>query len=151
MLIQYFPSQAIQATPSVKDWREAIDIATRPLLSSGAITREYVDAIKKSIAAPGGTYIDLGSEIAMAHARPESGVTRTALSVLNVKKPFLLSDSPDHPIRTLFCLAAQDANTHIELMQGLASLLGDEDARSALTSADTPESLTKALSLPHRP
>ncbi|KEF29049.1 PTS sugar transporter subunit IIA [Bifidobacterium pseudocatenulatum IPLA36007] len=129
----------------VSGWREAVDTVTAPLVEHGAIKPSYVDAIKESIAAPGGTYIDLGWGIALAHARPEAGVVSTSLSVLHVGKPFLLADDEKHPITTMFCLGAVDSNAHIEMMQALAGLLTDEQQRTALEHATTVEQLRAVL------
>ncbi|WEV42119.1 PTS sugar transporter subunit IIA [Bifidobacterium sp. ESL0682] len=145
MLKEYFKDGAILFAPEVAGWSEAVDEVTAPLLKAGSITEGYVEAIKKSIASPGGTYIDLGGQVAMAHARPETGVNATSLSVLHVAKPFLLADDENHPITTMFCLAAKDANTHIELMQALATLLTDADKLKALGEATGAEDLRKIL------
>jgi ascorbate PTS system EIIA or EIIAB component len=145
MLKDYFVDNSILFLEKVSGWREAVDKVTEPLLAAGTITTNYVDAIKDSISAPGGTYIDLGGQVALAHARPESGVNQTSLSVLHVKESFLLADSSEHPITTMFCLAAQDSNAHIELMQSLAGLLTDADKLQALHSAESVEDLKKSL------
>lgn len=145
MLSSYFQPGTILYAPRVTDWREGVDEVTRPLLEAGTITEGYVDAIKTSISSPGGTYIDLGSGVALAHARPETGVNRTSLSVLHVGEPFLLADDPQHPISTMFCLAAEDANAHIDLMQALASLLTDADKLAAVNTAADADALARAL------
>ncbi|MCH3975214.1 MAG: PTS sugar transporter subunit IIA [Bifidobacterium tibiigranuli] len=141
MLSQYVEPESILYRESVTDWRQAIDIVAAPLLHNGAVTPEYIEAMKASIAGPGGTYIDLGGGVALAHARPESGVNATALSVLHVETPFLLADSAEHPISTMFCLAATDANAHIELMQDLAALLTDDERRGALNTVTTADEI----------
>lgn len=141
MLSQYFGTGTILYSPSVSGWEEAVDRVTQPLVSLGSIRPEYVDAIKTAIAAPGGTYIDLGYQIALAHARPEMGVVKTSLSVLHLSQPFLLADSPEHPISTLFCLAAESSERHLELMKELASLLSDAQWRQQIESVSTEEEL----------
>lgn len=145
MLTSYLPANGILHADRVPGWRAAVDAAAAPLLAAGAITDGYVDAIKTSIAAPGGTYIDLGGGVALAHARPETGVNATALSVLHVGEAFALADDAAHPITTMFCLAAKDANAHIDLMQSLAGLLTDADRLAALNAAGSVEELAAAL------
>ena len=78
-------------------------------------------------------------------ARPETGVVATSLSVLHVGEPFLLADDEAHPIVTMFCLAAQDANAHIDLMQALASLLTDAGRLAAMNAAGDADELAAAL------
>ena len=100
--MSYFQPNGMLYVDQVSDWREAVDLVTRPLLDAGTIERGYVDAIKTSIASPGGTYIDLGGGVALAHARPESGVVSTSLSVLRVGKPFLLAEMRTIPSTPCF-------------------------------------------------
>ena len=145
MLTSYFrPGDMLHAT-RVTGWREAVDTAAAPLLADGRITPDYVEAIKTTIAAPGGTYIDLGGGVALAHSRPENGVNATCLSVLHVDEPFALADDEAHPITTMFCLAAEDSNAHIDLMQALAGLLTDPERLAALNAAADVEALAAAL------
>lgn len=145
MLTSYFQPNGMMYADRVSGWREAVDKVTRPLLDAGTIEQGYVDAIKTSISSPGGTYIDLGGGVALAHARPETGVNETSLSVLHVGEPFLLADDEAHPISTMFCLAAKDSNAHIDLMQALAGLLTDSDKLAALTAASNVDELAAAL------
>lgn len=145
MLGQYLNADDIDYRQSVADWKEAVDIVAKPLLERGTITPDYVTAIKSSIAGPNGTYIDLGGGVALAHARPETGVVHTSLSVMHVTEAFLLADDPAHPITTMFCLAAQDSNSHIELMQALAGLLTDQARRERLDAARSVEDLVEVL------
>lgn len=136
MLNDYLNKDTIRFAQNVGGWREAIDLVTAPLLESGSITSAYVDAITASIAA-GGVYIDLGFGIALAHSRPENGVQHTGLSSLRVSPTVLLNDDPQHPIDLFLCLAATDANAHLETMRELASLLSDEQLRTQLLAAHT--------------
>ncbi|WP_267399269.1 MULTISPECIES: PTS sugar transporter subunit IIA [unclassified Bifidobacterium] len=145
LLDEYFSEGTVMYRDGVADWEEAVDVVSGPLLDLRKIKPSYVDAIKASIRKPGGTYIDLGQGIAMAHARPEAGVVATSLSVLKVGRPFLLDDSQDHPISTLFCLAAQDSKSHLSLMQSLATFLSDGRNQERLGKATNVEELRAIL------
>lgn len=136
MISEHLNEKTILFAEDVAGWREAIERVSKPLLDSESITREYVDAMLESIAA-GGTYIDLGYGIALAHARPERGVLRTGLSALWVRPDVLLNDEPEHPIALFFCLAAADSTAHLAAMAQLAQILTDDDARNDLLAART--------------
>ncbi|MBH0109599.1 PTS sugar transporter subunit IIA [Salinibacterium sp. NG22] len=144
MLTDYLTPSTINFAENVEGWRAAIALVAQPLLESGSITTEYVDSMTDSIAG-GGTYIDLGFGIALAHSRPEDGVVRTGLSSLRVTPPVLLNDEAAHPIDQFFCLAAIDAKGHIETMQELAGLLSDDELRSELLAAQTSAEVTAVL------
>ena len=134
MLTEYLNEETILFAENVSGWREAIEMVSRPLLENGAINRGYVDAMIESIA-NGGTYIDLGYGIALAHARPEAGVLKTGLSALRVRPEVLLNDEDAHPISLFVCLAAADKNQHLETLAALGRLLSNPSARESLLAA----------------
>lgn len=134
MLSDYLNEETMRFARNIDHWQNAIEIVTEPLLLNNAIERSYVDAILESIS-DGGTYIDLGFGIALAHARPESGVLQTGLSALWVDPPVLLNDDEKHPITLFFCLAAADNSSHLQTMADLGRLLTNPSARDALLAA----------------
>lgn len=145
MLTDLLTPDRIRFADDVDSWRTAIDLVAEPLLGDGTITTGYVDAVRSAIAAPGGTYIDLGFGFALAHARPESGVVRPGLSYLRVRPSVDLADDAGHPIDVFLLLAATDSAEHVQTMQELAMLLTDEDARTRLLEAVNPVDVTSAL------
>lgn len=134
MLTTHLNENTLLFAENVDGWRDAIERVSAPLLESGRISRDYVDAMLESIA-DGGTYIDLGYGIALAHARPERGVIETGLSALWVRPEVLLNDEAEHPISFFVCLAAADSTSHLETMAELGALLSDDETRDALLSA----------------
>jgi mannitol/fructose-specific phosphotransferase system IIA component (Ntr-type) len=134
VLSSYLTPETILFADDVDGWRDAVNRVAAPLLTSGSITQEYIDAMTASIAA-GGTYIDLGYGIALAHSRPENGVVKTGLSSLRVSTPVLLNDDPAHPIDLFFCLAATDPTGHLQTMMELANLLSNDELRTCLLAA----------------
>lgn len=133
-MTEYLNEDTIAFAENVAGWRDAIALVSQPLLDSGSISREYVDAMIDSIA-NGGTYIDLGFGIALAHARPEAGVLKTGLSALRVRPDVLLNDEEAHPILLFVCLAAADKEQHLETLAALGRLLSNPPAREALLAA----------------
>ncbi|MGO1880134.1 MAG: PTS sugar transporter subunit IIA, partial [Microbacterium gubbeenense] len=134
MLTTHLNDDTLLFAENLGGWRDAIELVSTPLLESGSISREYVDAMLESIA-DGGTYIDLGYGIALAHARPERGVIKTGLSALWVRPSVLLNDEAEHPISFFVCLAAADSTSHLETMAELGALLSDDATRDALLAA----------------
>ena len=130
---------------SVQDWREAIDLVGSILVENGDTTEAYIDSIAQSIAGPNGTYIDLGSGIALAHSRPENGVKTSGVAVLHLATPVLLADEPSHPISVFIALAAEDSTSHLSLMRTLATALTDLERRESLLEATTPADIVSAL------
>ncbi|TPW71576.1 PTS sugar transporter subunit IIA [Schumannella sp. 10F1B-5-1] len=144
MLSDNLTPERIQFAENVDGWRTAVEQVAAPLLADGSIEPGYVTAMTDSIA-NGGTYIDLGFGIALAHARPEAGVNRTGLSYLRVTPAVLLNDEAAHPIDLFLCLAATDPSGHLETMQELAGLLTDAEQRDALLAATTPAEVSAVI------
>lgn len=144
MLSALLTEEKIRFSDRSLTWRQAVTEVAEPLLAAGDITSGYIDAMLDSIAA-GGTYIDLGYGIALAHARPESGVVRTALSMLRLAEPAPLLDRPEHSVDLYFCFAAVDAASHTGAMASLARILSDTETRDALRAARSAADVTKLI------
>ncbi|MCU4748533.1 MULTISPECIES: PTS sugar transporter subunit IIA [Streptomyces] len=134
MLSELLTEEKIRFSADRLSWREAVTQVAEPLLTAGDITAGYVDAMIASIEA-GGTYIDLGFGIALAHTRPEKGAVRTSISMLRLEEPAPLLDQPEHAVDLYFCFAAVDATAHTQAMSSLARILSDTGTREALRAA----------------
>ncbi|MEV4970687.1 PTS sugar transporter subunit IIA [Streptomyces scopuliridis] len=144
MLSELLTEEKIRFSSDSLTWRQAVTQVADPLLVAGDITSGYVDAMIDSIAA-GGTYIDLGYGIALAHARPESGAVRTAISMLRLAEPAPLLDQPEHSVDLYFCFAAVDAAAHTGAMSSLARILSDTETREALREARSAADVTTLI------
>ncbi|GAA2369718.1 PTS sugar transporter subunit IIA [Streptomyces sp. XM4011] len=144
MLSELLTEEKIRFSADRIGWREAVTRVAEPLLAAGDITDAYVDAMIASIEA-GGTYIDLGFGIALAHTRPEKGAVRTAISMLRLEEPAPLLDQPEHAVDLYFCFAAVDATAHTRAMASLARILSDTGTREALRAARTAADVTRLI------
>lgn len=107
--------------------------------------REYVAAVIRRIESPGGTYMDLGYGVTLAHGRPEDGVHRTGMAMLLMDSPVHLNDEPDHPVRLVIALGASDAVTHQEMLADVASVLIDESSRERLLNSRSTKEIQEIL------
>ncbi len=130
--------ERIQFTAEPLQWTEAIAGVAAPLIADGSVESGYVDAVVET-ARKMGPYFDFGKGIAVPHARPEAGVNRIALSFLRTRTPVLLLDDEEHPIDLFIMLAATDSSSHLQVLQGLATVLTDNAAVEALKAAQHPE------------
>ncbi|MSS44721.1 PTS sugar transporter subunit IIA [Cutibacterium sp. WCA-380-WT-3A] len=144
MLAEYLPNENIVFSNASR-WQDAIEAAAQPLLTKQLIKLEYIDAIKTAISNPGGTYMDLGYGITLAHARPENGALQTALSLASLSSTVFLNDNADHPMRLVFILAASDSTSHLSLMRNLSLFLGDQTARENLIQAKSISEISELL------
>ncbi|PAD21411.1 BglG family transcription antiterminator [Terribacillus saccharophilus] len=108
------------------DWKEAITKVAEILVSDAVIEESYITAMIKSVE-EFGPYIVVGKHLALAHARPEDGVNKLGISVLTLKNPVYFGNPDNDPVRIVFCLAAVDSYSHLNVMKNLIDLINDEE------------------------
>ncbi|MGC0992328.1 PTS sugar transporter subunit IIA [Pantoea agglomerans] len=144
-LAKWLDNEKIQYVESVTDWQEALVIAGRPLLSEGAISQDYIDAIiqqKKEI----GPFFVIAPQIAMPHARPEQGAHKLGLSIVLLGTAVKFDSEENDPVKAIFMFAAPDSNSHIEMISQLAEVLSDEEIMAQIFNASSKEALITILS-----
>ncbi|MGC0872323.1 PTS sugar transporter subunit IIA [Pantoea agglomerans] len=144
-LAKWLNKEKIQYVESVTDWQEALVVAGRPLLSEGAISQDYIDAIiqqKKEI----GPFFVIAPQIAMPHARPEQGAHKLGLSIVLLGTAVKFDSDENDPVKAIFMFAAPDSNSHIEMISQLAEVLSDEEIMAQIFNASSKEALMTILS-----
>ncbi|SDC94715.1 Transcriptional antiterminator [Terribacillus halophilus] len=125
MLQDILKSSNILLNQECKDWKEAITKAANLLVKEKAIEESYITAMIKSVEEYG-PYIVVGKHLALAHARPEDGVNKLGVSVMTLKDPVYFGNPDNDPVRLVFCLAAVDSYSHLNVMRNLIDLINDE-------------------------
>lgn len=142
MLGELLKSDMVQFQKEVRDWEEAIEVASTPLLKNNYIEESYVRAMIKNVN-EFGPYIVLLPRIAMPHSRPEDGVHKLGVSVLITEQDVMF---PNEKVANVFIvLAAVDSTSHLELLSQLMELLSDEEKVQTLIQARTYEELLSIL------
>ncbi|MEH7118359.1 BglG family transcription antiterminator [Neobacillus vireti] len=108
-----------------KDWKEAITKSAQVLVTQEVIEKRYIDAMIQSVE-EFGPYIVVGKHLALAHARPEDGVNKLGISVMTLKEPVHFGNPDNDPVKIVFCLAAVDSYSHLNVMKNLIELINDE-------------------------
>ena len=119
-----------------RDWRQAITTAAEPLLKKSFILPSYIQAMISSVEQYG-PYIVIGKDLALAHARPEDGVNQLGLSVVTMREPVDFGNSDMGPVKIIFCLAAIDSFSHLNIMRSLIELINDEQKLTQLTTCQS--------------
>jgi mannitol/fructose-specific phosphotransferase system IIA component (Ntr-type) len=99
---------------------------SEPLINERVIEPRYVTAMIDSVKEYG-PYIVIGKYIALAHARPEDGVNRLGVSVATINEPIAFGNEENDPVKIIFCLAAVDSYSHLNIMKSLIALINDEE------------------------
>ncbi len=135
--------QHITIKNSVASWEEAIRVSAQPLVETGKIGPEYVEAmIHRTEEAP---YIVIGPNIAIPHAAPEEGVHEVGMSLLRLEKG--VKFTTDHVIHLVIVIAAVDKKRHIHALMQLMKLASSEKDRNRLINTDTVEEIYEIVKL----
>ena len=115
----------VQFEKSYPTWQDAIRASARGLVEKGYMTESYVDAMIESVNEHG-PYIVIAPNIAMPHARPEKGAKKVGFSVTVTEEAVEFASDPMYHARLLVTLSCVDSHTHLEMMQALVEVLGDD-------------------------
>lgn len=117
----------IQIQEDGMEWREAIYKAGVPLIKSGLIEPRYLDKSIESVE-EFGSYIVLGSGVALAHAKKEYGVHKDCLSLLVSSRGIVFPDV-DEKVKLLFVFASTGQDDHLETLKEIIQI-GRDTRRS---------------------
>ncbi|MBM6822528.1 PTS sugar transporter subunit IIA [Fusobacterium mortiferum] len=133
----------IQVVEKVESWEKAIEVGAFPLVKDKKIKFNYIENMIKNIEELG-PYIILIPGVAMPHARPDENVLESSISLLKVNEGVKFSENTDK-VYLMFCLAAKDSSSHIEIIEKLMEVLSDEEKIEKLIKAKTKEELKSFL------
>jgi PTS system ascorbate-specific IIA component len=121
------------------DWEKAIYISMQTLLEQGYITEQYprtiIDTTKKH-----GAYYVLCPDVALAHSRPEDGVIKKQLALTLFRHPISFPNKKD-TVRLIIALAAEDSNSHLDVLAQLAELLNDDSRIQSCVNMNSSQEL----------
>lgn len=113
----------VEVLDEVRDWEEAIDIASRPLLKEECITEKYIDEIKINIQKECDRFL-VDHNIILAHSRPNQEVKNNGLSFLKVNQGVFFPKIKEK-VKLIFVISALDAKTHMNWLQKFAKIMDD--------------------------
>ncbi|KRL85906.1 hypothetical protein FC50_GL001306 [Lacticaseibacillus pantheris DSM 15945 = JCM 12539 = NBRC 106106] len=119
---------------TVKNWEEAVRLASLPLLKSGNISDEYVDNMIDSVN-KNGPYMVLSDYFALMHARPGQGVKKLGMSLLVLKHE---TDLRGKPVKIFLVLAATDNQSHLESLQQIMGIFMDDGSYRSILTGNRP-------------
>ena len=136
-------NDASRLSGSASTKEEAIAEVGAILVSTGAVTSEYVDAMfarESSVS----TY--MGNLLAIPHGTNDSKdyIKHSAIAVVRYDSPL---DWDGQPVRFVIGIAGQ-GDSHLEVLGNIAMVFSDLSAVDALISADTVSDVAKILGKP---
>ncbi|VIF66339.1 PTS system fructose/mannitol-family transporter subunit IIAB [Clostridioides difficile] len=132
MLKELINAERVNIIKSVIDWKEAIKIASKPLLEDNSIEELYIENMIKSVEKYG-PYIVLADRFALPHASSKEGVNKLAMSLLIVEDEV---DLLGKPVNIFMVLAAIDNTTHIRALASLSEMMYKEENVELIINGD---------------
>lgn len=123
------------------NWEDAITAACQPLITDGAITGDYIDAILRGVHEYG-PYIVISPNICIPHSQEGAkGVNETAICFMKTDEAVHFSDDPEHDARLFFVLASIDNEAHMKNLQAFVEAVSDEAVVEQLLRAKSAEDI----------
>lgn len=143
-LVDLVDPAAIRLEVGAGDRTAAIRAAGDLLTAVGAASEAYTESMLRAVEQHG-PYIVITPGFALAHARPDDSVHRTALSFVRLSRPVEFGHASNDPVTIVMGLAAVDASAHQQALAQLATVLADPASRAALDTASSPEVVLATL------
>lgn len=129
--MRFLDREYIRLDVTVNSPEDAIQQSGEVLVNTGDVESRYVEQMISNYH-KNGPYFVIAPQIAMPHARPEDGVTRSALSFVRLKEAIAFGHQANDPVQIVISLAASSSNDHLELLQKLSRLLGNQQLKERL-------------------
>lgn len=115
-------------------WQEAVRASGMPLVATGDITEEYIDAVIANIE-EAGPYVVITKHVALPHATNRVGVNETAMSCVRLRTPVEFGSAENDPVKYEFMLGTVDATSHLQALMSLVGLLRTQEFLDLLATA----------------
>ncbi|WP_187378573.1 BglG family transcription antiterminator [Oceanobacillus jeddahense] len=142
-LSDLIPSRRIHFQHAVKDWKEAVEVAAKPLIKDQSINKSYVNKMIQHINHYG-PYVVLSKHLALPHANSAGGVNKTGISVLHLQEPV---DLFGFSIYVFVVLASWDNKQHLRALGQLTELIKDKNSVQQIIDAHKKEQIIDILNL----
>lgn len=144
LIMDFLKPENVRIIEQAKDWKDAIDLSTRPLIEQGYITENYTRRIVELTQEHGAYYI-VAKDLALVHARPEDGVLHQQLAVTVIRRPVVFENKENEPVRLFITLCAEDAVRHLDMLQQLAEMMMDEERVQKCIQMENPLELYEEI------
>jgi mannitol/fructose-specific phosphotransferase system IIA component (Ntr-type) len=128
----------------VSNWEDAVYLAGKPLVDSGAIDDNYLAAIIK-VNKTHGPYSVIAPHIALLHAKPTDGVNKLCLGLLILKQGVCFGVEKFDPVRIVFIIGIQGVFSHLNALHDLVRIVRDRKIYERLIHCKNSAEVKKEL------
>jgi len=147
MSLPPLPDEAVVIGARVADWREAVLVAGRALVDSGAAHEGYGDEMVRMIDEHG-PYVVIAPGLVLAHARPGDAVVRDGLAVVTLAEPVPFGHPHNDPVSVVLGLAIVTVGGHLESIADLANVFNEASVIPALAAATSVDEVRRLMGVP---
>lgn len=147
MALPPLPGEAVVIGARVADWREAVRLAGRALVDSGAAREGYGDEMVRMIDEHG-PYVVIAPGLVLAHARPGDDVVRDGLAVVTLAEPVPFGHPHNDPVSVVLGLAIVTVGGHLESIADLANVFNEASVIPALAAATSVDEVRRLMGVP---
>ncbi len=145
MLSEYITKDLIKLQVKVNNWEEAVRVGGQLLVQADICENRYVDAMVSAVNEMG-PYMVLAPGLALAHGRPEDGVFKVGMSIINLETPVEFGSESNDPVYLIISFGGVDKESHIAMLQELAIFLMDESNQELLKTTKSFNDVMDAFS-----
>lgn len=143
-LVDFITPELIQLQTEPENWQEAIRIGGTLLVQQGFCNDQYVEAMIQAVHDLG-PYMVLAPGISLAHARPQDGVLKEGISIINLSKPVKFGHETNDPVSVVICFCGMDNGNHVRILQVLSSFLIEENNQTLLKTVQSKQKLLNTI------
>lgn len=144
MLKEILNEDLIELKVDINSSYEAIRHGGKLLENAGFIEESYIQGMIDNYE-ENGPYFVLTPNIAIPHARVETGAKQIGLSLITLKKPIEFGNKANDPVEMVICLSATDHESHIEALAELANILMDRNIVEKILNAENKSEVLSIL------
>lgn len=135
------PSQIIIAK-HLMDWKDAIRLASRPLLDSNCITMDYVENMIQAVETERPFWI-IADGVMLAHAGIDAGVIHLGMSMLKLPEKISVNDYMETDM--IIVIATPNREIHLKALYSLIDITENEEDFADFKEAKDVDSIIKIL------
>ncbi len=124
MIKELLTKEFIRTQVSCHDWKDALHEGMLILLEKSYVEKSYEEAVLRNFEKHG-TYMVIAPGMVLSHARPEDGVNKLGISLINLKEGVPFGHELHDPVYLVITLATTDNTIHLEALKELMGILMD--------------------------